>query len=89
MQFQGRTTVKAKGGVVTNRDGVLTVENADEAIIYTSIGTNFNNYKDITGDYIGRAKDYLPRPSTRIMQSERQACEVLRAISEPHDAGFG
>ena len=61
VQFQGRTTVKAKGGVVTNRDGVLTVENADEAIIYTSIGTNFNNYKDITGDYIGRAKDYLAK----------------------------
>ena len=61
MQFQGRTTVKAKGGVVTNRDGVLTVENADEAIIYTSIGTNFNNYKDITGDYVGRAKDYLAK----------------------------
>ena len=61
VQFQGRTTVKARGGVVTNRDGVLTVENADEAIIYTSIGTNFNNYKDITGDYIGRAKDYLAK----------------------------
>ena len=61
VQFQGRTTVKAKGGVVTNRDGVLTVENADEAIIYTSIGTNFNNYKDITGDYVGRAKDYLAK----------------------------
>lgn len=61
VQFQGRTTVKTRGGVVTNRDGVLTVEHADEAIIYTSIGTNFNNYKDITGDYIARAKDYLAK----------------------------
>lgn len=61
VQFQGRTAVTTKGGVVTNRDGVLSVENADEAIIYTSIGTNFNNYKDITGDYIGRAKDYLAK----------------------------
>lgn len=61
VQFQGRTTVKTRGGVVNNRDGVLTVEHADEAIIYTSIGTNFNNYKDITGDYIARAKDYLAK----------------------------
>ena len=61
VQFQGRTTVTTKGGTVTNRDGVLSVENADEAIVYTSIGTNFNNYKDITGDYIGRAKGYLEK----------------------------
>lgn len=59
VQFQGRATVKAKGGTVTCRDGVLTVENADEAIVYLSIGTNFNNYKDITGDYVARAKNYL------------------------------
>lgn len=59
VQFQGRVAVKTKGGTVTSRDGVLTVENADEAIVYVSIATNFNNYKDITGDYIGRVKNYL------------------------------
>lgn len=59
VQFQGRVAVKTKGGTVTSRDGVLTVEDADEAIVYVSIATNFNNYKDITGDYIGRAKNYL------------------------------
>ncbi len=61
VQFQGRVAVKTKGGTVTSRDGVLTVENADEAIVYVSIATNFNNYKDITGDYIGRAKNYLAK----------------------------
>lgn len=61
VQFQGRVAVKTKGGTVTSRDGVLTVENADEAIVYVSIATNFNNYKDITGDYIGRVKNYLAK----------------------------
>ena len=61
VQFQGRATVKTQGGTVTCRDGVLTVENADEAVVYMSIGTNFNNYKDITGNHIERAKDYLAK----------------------------
>lgn len=59
VQFMGRTTVRAQGGKVTSRDGVITVENANEAIVYTSIGTNFNNYKDITGDYVDRSRNYL------------------------------
>lgn len=66
VEFQGRVTAKAQGGTMTCRDGVLSVEGADEAIVYTSIGTNFNNYQDITGDFVARAKGYLekalPRP---------------------------
>lgn len=59
VEFQGRVTAVAKGGVVTSRDGVLSVENADEAVVYTSIATNFNNYTDITGDEVARSKKYL------------------------------
>lgn len=54
VQFQGRVRAEAKGGKVTSRDGVISVENADEAVILTSIATNFNNYKDITGDPAAR-----------------------------------
>jgi len=61
VEFQGRVTAKTQGGTMTCRDGVLSVEKADEAIVYTSIGTNFNNYQDITGDYIARAKGYLEK----------------------------
>ncbi len=56
VEFQGRTTATHKGGRLTSRDGVLSVEGADEATLYTSIGTNFNNYKDISGDHVARAK---------------------------------
>ncbi len=61
VQFQGRVTAKTKGGELICRDGVLSVKGADEAIVYASIGTNFNNYKDITGDFEARAKGYLEK----------------------------
>ncbi len=59
VKFQGRVTAKTMGGTMTCKDGVLSVENANEAILYVSIATNFNNYKDITGDAQERAKTYL------------------------------
>ncbi len=61
VEFQGRVTAKAQGGTTTCRDGVLSVEGANEAIVYVSIGTNFNNYQDITGDFVARAKGYLKK----------------------------
>lgn len=61
VKFQGRATAKIMGGRMTCKDGVLSVENADEAIIYVSIGTNFTNYKDISGDPVERAKSYLSK----------------------------
>lgn len=57
--FTGRATAKAKGGKVTSRDGVLTIENADEATIYLTIATNFNNYKDISGNDTLRSETAL------------------------------
>ncbi len=59
VDFQGRMAANVKGGTQTVRDGVLSIENADEATVYVSIGTNFNNYKDVSGDHVARAKDYL------------------------------
>lgn len=59
VEFQGRATATLNGGRLTCRDGVLSVENADEAIIYTTIATNFNNYQDITGNPEERTKKYL------------------------------
>lgn len=72
VEFQGRTTATTKGGRVSSRDGVLTVENADEAIIYTSIGTNFNDYKDITGDHVARAKEPLDKAIRRDFASMKK-----------------
>jgi len=59
VQFQGRLAVNTQGGTVTYKDGVLAVENANEATIYVSIATNFNDYKSIDGNAVERAKTYL------------------------------
>ncbi|MEI8085588.1 MAG: glycoside hydrolase family 95 protein [Paludibacter sp.] len=61
VQFQGRLTVKTQGGTVTCNDGVLEVENANEATVYVSIATNFNNYQSIYGNAVERAKSYLDK----------------------------
>ena len=50
LNFEGIVQGVAKGGRVTSQDGVLAVEGADEAILYVSIGTNFKNFRDLTGD---------------------------------------
>lgn len=59
VEFQGRMTARHTGGRMACSDGVLAVEGADEAVIYLTIATNFNNYKDITGNATERTKTYL------------------------------
>ncbi len=59
VKFNGRLTAKIKGGKMLSKDGILSVENADEAILYVSIATNFVNYKDISANEVERAKNYL------------------------------
>ena len=61
VQFQGRMTVKTQGGRISCKDGVLAVEEANEATIYVSIATNFNNYQNIDGNAAERAKNYLDK----------------------------
>lgn len=57
--FTGRATAKIKGGKMMSRDGVLQVTGADEATVYLTIATNFNNYKDISGNDTLRSKKML------------------------------
>ncbi len=59
VKFNGRLTAKINGGKSIYKDGVLSVENATEAILYVSIATNFVNYKDISANETERAKTYL------------------------------
>lgn len=73
VEFQGRVKAVASGGNVSSRDGVLSVENADEVLLYTSIATNFNDYTDLSGDPEARAKEYLAKAITRPYAEARQA----------------
>ncbi len=59
VEFKGITRIKLDGGSLSSNDTSLTVNGANSATIFISIATNFNNYKDISGDEEKRAADYL------------------------------
>ena len=59
VRFMGRMAVDAKGGKVTQNNGIVSVTGADEATVYVAIGTNVKSYKDISGDEVAQAKERL------------------------------
>ena len=59
VEFKGITRIKLDGGSLSSTDTLLTVKGANSATIFISIATNFNNYKDVSGDEEKRAADYL------------------------------
>lgn len=46
VKFQGRIKATNKGGQLAVKDGLISVDGADEVTLYISIATNFKNYKD-------------------------------------------
>ncbi|MBK7870192.1 MAG: glycoside hydrolase family 95 protein [Saprospiraceae bacterium] len=59
IKFETQVLPILKGGTLSNNENRLIIKNADEVIIYLSIATNFNNYKDISGNQSERAASYL------------------------------
>src|SRR5215203_5814890 len=59
INYKGIVRMKPEGGALTSNDTSLSIKNANAVTIYISIATNFNNYKDISGDENKRAADYL------------------------------
>jgi alpha-L-fucosidase 2 len=59
VRFKGITRIKPEGGTMSLSDTSVIVKDADAVTIYISIATNFNNYKDISGDENERALTYL------------------------------
>lgn len=60
VHFTSITRIEAEGGNQRqNEDGSLTVSGADAVTLYVSIGTNFKNYQDVSGDAQQAAEGYL------------------------------
>jgi len=59
IRFQTRVQAVAEGGTVQTTDAGIRLERANSATLYISIGTNFNNYHDVSGDAAARATAYL------------------------------
>lgn len=61
LNFNAQIKVDTKGGIQKGTGNSIVVTNANEAIIYVSVATNFKNYKDISGNAEKRAKEYLSK----------------------------
>jgi alpha-L-fucosidase 2 len=59
IRFQTRVQAVVEGGTVQTTDVGIRLERANSATLYLSIGTNFNNYHDVSGDAAARATAYL------------------------------
>ncbi|MCR4032028.1 MULTISPECIES: glycosyl hydrolase family 95 catalytic domain-containing protein [Flavobacterium] len=73
VKFQGRLTAKNKGGEIDASNGVLSINKADEVVLYISIATNFKNYQDISGDEIVKSKDYLAKAEVKDFETIKKA----------------
>ncbi|MCR8666749.1 glycoside hydrolase family 95 protein [Aestuariibaculum sp. M13] len=73
VKFQGRMTAKHDGGQVSVKNGIISVEKANEVTLYISIATNFVNYKDISADYIAKSKEFLDKAITKDFQTIKDA----------------
>lgn len=59
VRFMGRMAVQNVGGKVFQNNGIISVEGADEATLYITVGTNVRSYKDISGDESQQSKERL------------------------------
>ena len=61
IRFKGIARFKLDGGTLSSNDSSLTIKNANAVTIYISIATNFNNYKDVSGNENERAASFLDK----------------------------
>lgn len=60
VRFAALTRIVNQGGTVEAlNDSTLQVKRANSVTLYVSIGTNFVNYQDVSGDAVATARNYL------------------------------
>ena len=82
VQFQGIAKAYADGGRVTARDGVLSVENANDVVLVVSIGTNFKNYKSIDGNAAERCLGFLKEAEKKYANTS--ASQMFGKMKQSH-----
>ena len=73
VRFMGRLAVQAVGGTVACSNGILSVEGADEATVYVTVGTNVKNFRDISGDEARQSR-------SRLHEAMAKGYEALKAL---------
>ena len=75
VQFTALTRIERNGGHMESvSDTLLRVRNANSVTIYVSIGTNFINYKDISGNARKTAQTYLKNAGKNYLKAKEAHC---------------
>ncbi|MFI0898202.1 glycosyl hydrolase family 95 catalytic domain-containing protein [Streptomyces sp. NPDC020983] len=56
VRFRALVRARAEGGVVRSENGTLAVDRADAVTLLVSVGTSYNDYRDVSGDHRARAE---------------------------------
>jgi alpha-L-fucosidase 2 len=59
LRYEGRLRVDAEGGELIRKGTRIHVNHANSVTLYFTAATNFNNYKDVSGDEKQRVQAYL------------------------------
>jgi alpha-L-fucosidase 2 len=83
VKLVGLTQVIAKGGsLTTTNDNRVQVSGADSAVLLVSLATNFINYRDIRGNAMARAQDYLQTALSQFDAGEKLYQRRLHAHND-------
>ncbi|MBI1226668.1 MAG: glycoside hydrolase family 95 protein [Bacteroidetes bacterium] len=73
VHFAAIVKPEVSGGKLTQTDTSITITKADKLVLYISIGTNFINYKDISGDAEKKAASLLKAAQGKDFEGLKQA----------------
>jgi alpha-L-fucosidase 2 len=72
IEFTARFQPKIVGGKIEQTDSSLHIRDANSAVIYVVIATNFKNYNDISGDAEELSKQYLNNIASKSYKAIRK-----------------
>ncbi|MDR1631972.1 MAG: glycoside hydrolase family 95 protein [Dysgonamonadaceae bacterium] len=72
VQFETRIKPKVKGGSFTVAGNLISIENADEAILYIATATNFTDYKTLSADKTAQCKTYINESFAKDYEKARE-----------------
>ncbi|WP_455585358.1 glycoside hydrolase family 95 protein [Bacteroides sp.] len=79
VRFTALTHIERSGGrIEAVADTMLRVSNANSVTLYVSIGTNFVNYKDISGNALNQAQAYLKNAGKNYQKTKEAHCSTYR-----------
>ncbi len=73
IKFETLVYPKLTGGELVQNDTSLSIKNADEVLLFVSIGTNFKSYNDLSGSAEKIAQNYLEKSQSKPFSELKQA----------------